>query len=530
MSFNSDSNDKFGIYLLKKGKRGLIRALFSRIGLIIVLLALQIGLLVAIYYWFEQKFQYFYIFTLIFSLAMVLWLLNSDADPTAKITWLVFITLFPVFGSVFYLYTKTDFGHRLLKRRLEKMMASSKSKFPQNESVREKLAAIDPGAGALARYIDYSGCYPIYECEGAEYFPSGESMWLKMLEMLKSAKKFIFLEYFIIDEGEMWAAILELLAEKAKEGVDVRVLYDGTCEFTTLPSNYPERLEGLGIKCRMFAPLTPFLSTYFNYRDHRKIFVIDGQVAFTGGVNLADEYINRVEKFGFWKDAGLMVRGSAVKSFTLMFLQMWYNDRMDLHQEYRSFLEASQPVSADSRGFVIPYGDNPIDNDKLAEKVYIDILNRTRSYIHIMSPYLILDGEMELAIKFAAERGADVKLILPGTPDKFVPYALAKTHYSSLLKSGVRIYEYAPGFIHSKVFVSDDREAVVGSINLDYRSLYHHFECAAYMFGTDCISDIERDFSETLKDCREVTFDTIKNEKLSIRLTGYIMKAVAPLI
>ena len=209
---------------------------------------------------------------------------------------------------------------------------------------------------------------------------------------------------------------------------------------------------------------------------------------------------------------------------------MWYNDRMDLHQEYRSFLDASQPVSSGSRGFVIPYGDNPIDNDKLAEKVYIDILNRTRSYIHIMSPYLILDGEMELAIKFAAERGADVKLILPGTPDKFVPYALAKTHYSSLLKSGVRIYEYTPGFIHSKVFVSDDREAVVGSINLDYRSLYHHFECAAYMFDTECISDIERDFSETLKDCREVTFETIKNEKLSIRLTGYIMKAVAPLI
>lgn len=530
MSFNSDSNDKFGIYLLKKGKRGLIHALFSRIGLIIVLLALQIGLLVAIYYWFEHKFQYFYIFTLIFSLAMVLWLLNSEADPTSKITWLVFITLFPVFGSVFYLYTKTDFGHRLLKRRLEEMMASSKSKFPQNESVRERLASIDPGAGALAKYIDYSGCYPIYECEGAEYFPSGESMWLKMLEMIKGAKKFIFLEYFIIDEGEMWAAILELLAEKAKEGVDVRVLYDGTCEFTTLPSNYPERLEGLGIKCRMFAPLTPFLSTYFNYRDHRKIFVIDGQAAFTGGVNLADEYINRVEKFGFWKDSGLMIRGSAVKSFTLMFLQMWYNDKMDLNQEYRSFLEASQPISAVSRGFVIPYGDNPIDSDKLAEKVYIDILNRTRSYIHIMSPYLILDGEMELAIKFAAERGADVKLILPGTPDKFIPYALAKTHYSSLLKSGVKIYEYAPGFIHSKVFVSDDREAVVGSINLDYRSLYHHFECAAYMFGTDCISDIETDFCKTLEDCREVTFETIKNEKLSIRLTGYIMKAVAPLI
>ena len=321
---------------------------------------------------------------------------------------------------------------------------------------------------------------------------------------------------------------MEILAQKAKEGVDVRMMYDGTCEFSTLPRDYPDRLKKLGIKCKIFGRLTPFLSTRYNYRDHRKILVIDGKVAFNGGTNLADEYINAITKYGHWKDATVMLQGAAVKSFTLMFLQLWsihekkwdFNEHLNIHAEL--------PVSA--AGFVIPFGDNPVDKNKVGECVYMDILNRAQRYVHIMSPYLILDGEMEMVLKFAAERGVDVTLILPGIPDKKAPYALAKTHYAPLLASGVRIYEYTPGFVHAKVFVCDDREAVVGTINLDYRSLYHHFECATYLYGVDCIADIEADYQSVLKQCRAVTTETIRHEKWTVKVSGIVLKAIAPLM
>ena len=278
----------------------------------------------------------------------------------------------------------------------------------------------------------------------------------------------------------------------------------------------------------MFSPLAPIVSTHYNYRDHRKIFVIDGKVAFNGGINLADEYIGRVKRFGEWKDTAVMLTGNAVRSFTLMFLQMWCFD--DKHADFQSFLEPVRPWTDAVEGFVAPFGDCPLDADKVGERVYMDILNRAQKYVHIMTPYLILDSETETALKFAAERGVEVSLILPGIPDKKIPYALAKTHYASLLASGVKIYEYEPGFVHAKVFVSDDREAVVGTINLDYRSLYHHFECATWMYGVPCVAQIEQDFQDTCKDCRQVTAKTIWKGYRRWKLIGNMMKVLAPLL
>ncbi len=305
-------------------------------------------------------------------------------------------------------------------------------------------------------------------------------------------------------------------------------MYDGTCEFSLLPHDYPKRLADFGIKCKVFAPAAPFISTHYNYRDHRKILVIDGHTAFNGGINLADEYINQIERFGHWKDTAVMLKGEAVKSFTVMFLQMWSMDQAE--HEIDHFLKYPvMPVNA-AKGYVIPYGDCPLDSDRLGERVYMDLLNRARKYVHIMSPYLILDGEMETALKYAAERGVEVQLILPGIPDKFIPYTLAKTHYASLMASGVEIYEYTPGFVHAKVFVCDSREAVVGTINLDYRSLYHHFECATYMHGTECIANIEEDFQDTLSRCRKATPETIKNEAWKVKITGFLAKVAAPLL
>ena len=306
-------------------------------------------------------------------------------------------------------------------------------------------------------------------------------------------------------------------------------MYDGTNEFATLPANYPHLLAEYGIKCRPFAPLTPFVSTHYNFRDHRKILVIDGKVAFTGGINLSDRYINIGSPYGHWKDTAIMLRGRAVDSFTLLFLQMW-NMGPD-EAEYQKYLAVpdSEPQSP-SPGWVIPYGDSPLDSYRVGEMVYSDILNRAERYVHIMTPYLILDGELETALRFAAHRGVDVELILPGIPDKPVPYALAKTHYAALLEAGVKIYEYTPGFVHAKVFVSDDCKAVVGSINLDYRSLYHHFECAAYMCGTPCIKDIEEDFVSTRSQCREVTLESLKDIKWYVKLLGSVTKAISTML
>lgn len=520
--------DTNGLSLLKRGQKGLVHAIFSRMGLFIILLLLQVSVLFSIFRWFENLLPQLLGGAALFTIVMVLYLLNSKIDSTAKITWLVVIMLLPVTGALLFLYTQSEIGHRVLKGRMEQLIQQTAALVPQNEETIVKLQKEAPGAAALAHYVNRNSCHPLWENTAVTYFPLGEEKWAEMLRQLEKAEHFIFMEYFIVDEGLMWGKILEILAQKAKKGVDVRVMYDGTCEFSTLPHDYPKRLRQLGIQCKMFAPVVPLISTHYNYRDHRKILIIDGQTVFNGGVNLADEYINHIEKFGHWKDTAVMLQGDAVKSFTLMFLQMWNINEKEA--EFEHFLEVPIVAPKQTAGYVLPYGDDPLDNDRVGERVYMDILNRATEYVHIMSPYLILDGEMETALKFAAERGVAVKLILPGIPDKSAPYSLAKTHYSSLLDSGVQIYEYTPGFVHAKVFVSDNREAVVGTINLDYRSLYHHFECATWMYGTTCIPEIEQDFQNTLLKCRKITPDTIWLGKKILKLEGGIFKVIAPLL
>lgn len=517
-----------GLRLIKKGQRGISHAIFSRFGLFLLLLFIQLMFLFGLFQRFEDFLPHILGGRTFFIFVMVICLLNSRLNPTAKITWLIVIMLLPVFGILLFLYTQSNIGHRALKKWLHDIIEETKEIIPQEAAVMESFAAESPGAASLARYMHRSGCYPVFAHTDVAYFPLGEDKFQEMLLQLETSEHFIFMEYFIVDEGVMWGTILEILAKKAAEGVDVRVMYDGTCEFSLLPHDYPKRLRKLGIKCKVFSPVMPFISTHYNYRDHRKILVIDGHTAFTGGVNLADEYINQKERFGHWKDTAVMLKGEAAKSFTLMFLQLWDMDERE--KEYAKFLSYPSRPGMQATGWAIPYADCPLDDDKLGERVYMDILNRSLKYVHIMTPYLILDGETETALRFAAERGVEVILLLPGIPDKYVPYALAKTHYPPLLDAGVKIFEYTPGFVHAKVFVSDDKEAVVGTINLDYRSLYHHFECACYLYKTGCIPDIEADFQATLKKCRQVTKETVRHEKWKVKMTGYLMKAVAPLM
>lgn len=514
--------------LAKPVKKGILRLIFSRFFLIALFLVLQVGIAVAAFLWFEKELPAILYVQAGFVFAMVVYLFNCSMDSSAKLTWIFIISIIPLAGAAMLLFTQMNIGHRMETELVKKQINNTLKKLDKDGRVLKAVEHDGSGTDDLCRYLNKTGCFPLYDRTQVTYFPLGEKKFEAMLEELEKAEKYIFMEYFIVEEGYMWGRILDILLRKAREGVEVRVMYDGMCEMSTLPPDYWKLLEEKGIHAKAFSAIKPVVSSHYNYRDHRKILVIDGKVAFNGGVNLADEYINRIERFGHWKDTAVMLKGPAARSFALMFLQMWYIGVEN--PDYDTWLSMPVDEYPDAKGCVMPYCDCPLDEYKAGEAVYIDILYRATDYVHIMSPYLILDGELETALRFAAQRGVDVKLILPGIPDKKVAYSLAKTHYRSLDEAGVKIYEYTPGFVHAKVFVSDDTKAVVGTINLDYRSLYHHFECATYMYRTDCISEIEKDYQETLRKCRPVTSESIKKEKLFYKIVGSLAKMISPLM
>ncbi|MGT2865625.1 cardiolipin synthase [Streptococcus fryi] len=514
--------------LLDKSRRGILRGIFSRTTIIVILLILQLLFIVSSFIWLDQYRFYVEIAENILRIGTVLYLINNRMDTTSKITWLLLILSLPLLGSLFLIYTKMDWGYRGMKRGILVSLHRGQPYLKQNLDVLAELQDAHSTTYNLVQYFRRTdGKYPVYKNTRVTYFPSGEAKFDEMKRQLLKAKKYIFLEYFIIDEGLMWGEILAILEQKVQEGVQVRVMYDGMIEMSTLSFDYKERLRAIGIEAKAFAPLSPFISTYYNYRDHRKLLVIDGQVAFNGGVNLADEYINEIERFGHWKDSAIMLEGEAVNSFVVMFLQMW--SVFEDNPEFDRYL-TEEHEHYEEEGFVIPYGDSPLDSDRVGENVYIDILNHARDYVYIMTPYLILDSELEHALRFASERGVDVRLIMPGIPDKKIPYYLAKTYYGSLLSSGVRIYEYTPGFVHSKVFLSDGIKGVVGTINLDYRSLYHHFECATYLYKTDCLEAINDDFIQTFRLSREITWLDWRQRPFYQKVIGVLIKMIAPLL
>ncbi len=524
---DKSGRDNTGIRLVEKSKRGILHVLFGRTMLIIVLFALQIFLLYEAFRSMRRFIPYIYGFLMVFYGAIIVRLVNKSSDPANKITWILLIVLLPPVGVALYLLSEFDLGHRMLNRRLSELISRTAPLQPDQSELRQRLMRENPDLGALSEYMWRTGYFAPYANTQVEYLPSGEAALEAILGMLDAAERFIFMEFFIVDEGVMWGQILQKLEEKIAQGVEVRLLYDGTCALFRLPYSYPKMLEQLGIQCKMFSPLRPVISTHYNNRDHRKILVVDGKTALTGGVNLADEYINAKELYGHWKDVAVLMRGEAVHAFTLMFLQMWNLNGKS--ESFSRYLEVKNPPVA-APGVVLPYGDSPLDDERVGEMVYLDIINRANRYVHIMTPYLILDSEMLTALCFAAKRGVEVVLMLPHIPDKKYAFALAKTHYRELLQAGVSILEYTPGFVHAKVFVSDDVKAVVGTINLDYRSLYLHFECAAYLYGVPAIGDIERDFRQTAARCQEIHLDDLRRERLTTRVMGWLLKVLAPLM
>lgn len=514
-----------------KKLRGLWKIIFGRTAIMVVLLLIQALMLFGGFAILGKHIIVLNSLLGVLGVIILIYIINARQNSSFKLMWIIFILAVPVVGVVFFIFTKLQLGTRHIASRINEIL-DEEALFlrPARDAVNKVLVASKQEFGFF-KYIYEKGNYPVYDNASVKYFPLGEDKFEEMIYQLEKAQDFIFLEYFIVDRGYMWDTVLEILTRKAKEGVEVRFIYDGTNTLSLLPKNYPERMEARGIKCKVFSPMTPFLSTHQNNRDHRKILVIDGHTAFTGGVNLADEYINKRERFGHWKDTAIMVKGEAVNSFTLMFLQMWNIDEKK-KENFGRYMYNKGYIEAGMRngGYIVPYGDSPFDDEELGKKIYLDILNRADDYVHIMTPYLILDEEMIDALIYAAQRGVDVKLILPHIPDKKYAYWLARTHYYELISEGVEIYEYIPGFVHAKVFVSDDEKAVVGSINLDYRSLFLHFECAAYIWKNPVVADIETDFQNTLKQCMKMSIKDCKEYNIFCRILGQVMRLIAPLM
>jgi len=510
----------------------LLKFIFSRKAVIALLIVIQLFILISSFFWLAEVYRVVYWIFTILGVILVLYILNTDENPAYKIAWIIPLLLVPVLTAMLYLFFKAQISSQLFRKVHQGKIDKTKHLLKAPESLLNEIHEKEPELYKISNYMYDFGHYSIYNNTKVSYFGSGEEKFEALKKELKKAEKFIFLEYFIIGEGKMWGEILSILKEKAENGVDVRVLYDGFGSQMILPDHYDRIVRSYGIKCKIFNRFRPFLSTAQNNRDHRKIVVIDGVTAFNGGINLADEYINEKNRFGHWKDTAVMLKGEAVWSFTLMFLQMWeLDEKTDTDYNAFSPVNNKNPDRAfESDGYVMPYGDSPIDRENVGELVYLDIINNAKEYVYITTPYLIMNNELMTAVGYAAKSGVDVRIITPGIPDKWYVYTIGQSYYSDLLKMGVKIYEYTPGFMHAKNFVSDDKTAVVGTINIDYRSLYLHFECATYMYKTQCVKDIKEDFLQTLTKCKKIDMNFCKNRPFFNKVMGGILKLFAPLL
>lgn len=504
--------------------------IFSRVAIVGILILLQIGLIISIIWRLSNYFLYFYIFCMLISIAIVIHLVSKNENPSYKLAWAIPIMMFPLFGGLFYIIAGNNRLGKKFTEKLEEVCSRTASYLVQDDEIITKLDQLDKNIGNQAKYIkDFAG-FPIYENTVTKYLSPGEEFFDVLIETIKKAEHFIFMEYFIIQEGSMWDTILGILEEKVKQGVEVRIMYDDIGSLATLPYRYEERIRAKGIKCQVFNPLAPVLNIILNNRDHRKITVVDGYLGFMGGINLADEYINSIKRFGHWKDAAIMIKGEAVWNLTMMFLQTWDFTAQE-HEDYnmyRPHVYHPQPFEGD--GFVQPYGDSPLDHETVGENVYLNLLHKAKDYVYICTPYLIIDNEMVTALSLAAKSGVDVRIVTPHIEDKWYVHILTRAYYEPLIKVGIKIYEYTPGFIHAKTFVSDDEVGIVGSINMDYRSLYLHFECGTWLYKTSTVLDIKADFEQILAVSQQVTLEECKRTKLTTRLLRSILRLFAPLM
>ena len=510
----------------KWGLKSLCSLLFSKIAIVSFLIILQMVFLVAVVVLLGDHFVWIYTTLMILSLAIVVWLVNKRENPAYKLAWVILILALPLFGGLFYLMFGNKGMPQKLVRRIRMVEKGAHRVSSPGGPLVQELAQLDPHCAAISSYITRTTGAPLWKNTSSEYFPIGEEMWRRMLEELSKAEKFIFMEYFILAEGEMWDSIFQILRQKAAAGVEVRFMYDDLGSIFTLPATYGDKLRAAGIQCEVFNPFQPHLNSMMNYRDHRKITVIDGNVGFCGGINIADEYINTYEKYGHWKDTGVMLKGDGVWNLTGMFLSLWnFSRQVDV-----DFVPFRPNRSWESDGFVQPFGDSPLDRVNVCEDVYMQIINRATRYVYMTTPYLILDNEMVTALQTAARSGIDVRILVPHLPDKWFVHQTTQSFYQQLLDAGVRIYEYTPGFVHAKMYVSDDNIAIVGTANMDYRSFYLHFECAVAFYHVKLVEDVRDDILHTLEQSFEIPKDYSRYVKLWKRIIRAFLRLFSPMM
>lgn len=506
------------------------RILFTRLTTISFAILLQIVIIFLAIALLGERFPVLFVFTTICSVIVVIWLGMKNDNPAYKLAWVTVILVMPVVGCTIYLL----WGNKRLPRKT-RIAAESFNSVSMEYRVRDTkairaLAEEDKDLAVTARYLDEIAGFPLWEHTEAEYFPTGEKMFTRLMEELNKAQEYVFMEYFIVQEGHMWDPIHALLRKKIRSGVDVYFIYDDIGCINTLPKGYDHILEDEGFHVHIVNPFRPRLNPAMNYRDHRKITVIDGKVAFCGGMNLADEYINEKERFGHWKDTAVMIEGQGVWNLTETFIRMWNfcsekkKDTLD-ERNYRHTIGVAR-----SDGYVQPFSDTPLDFENVSESFFLNVINHATDYVYITTPYLVIDHEMQSALCLAAKNGVDVHLITPGIPDKKTVFKVTRSYYLPLLEAGVKISEYTPGFIHAKNLVADDNVALVGTINMDYRSFYFHFECGVAFYHNSVISAVKEDFLHTLASSRGITYAAAKKISLWERICRSVLRLFAPLM
>ena len=514
-------NPKTGNKIRKVHKGTLSRIVFLALAAVLELLFIYF-----LFKYFNERASWIEGALRIISVIVVLEIVNYSHHLSSDMIWIIMIVISPIFGTIAYLLIGGNLFLSRTYRNIQWEAHSSHQYFMEDEAVQSEMdQRFDDYKGQFHYISDIAG-YPFYRNNECRYFGFGEESFSVMLQELRKAERFIFMEYFIIEEGYMWNSILEILEEKVQQGVEVRVMYDDVGSIMTLSQSYADVLEAKGIKCVTFNRVNPFINVIMNHRDHRKILVIDGKVGFTGGINLADEYLNIKKRFGVWKDNCLLIRGNAVWSMTITFLSNWNALRKEDY-DYARYRHIITEDSAD--GYIAPYADTPLDDELVGQYIYMNIINQARDYVYIATPYLIIDAEFINALILAAKRGVDVRIVTPGIPDKKVIWQITKSFYSQLIEGGVKIYEYTPGFVHSKIFVADDILCTVGTINLDYRSLYLHFENGTYIFDSHIINDVKND----MKSMFEVSHCyTAEEARLSLfkRFIINVMRLFSPLL
>ena len=507
-------------------KNGIGRLVFAAFSIL-----LEISLIVLLFTKLNQYATWINTLTRLVALILVLGIYGQHKTSTMKMPWIMLIMAFPIMGVILFLLVGLNGSTWKMRNRFQLIDSVLMPKLPQNHGILETMKEKDMDAATIAAYINrYSG-YPVYQNTDIRYFDDALKGLEAQLEDMSKAEKFIFMEYHAIENKDAWHRIQTVLEERIKAGVEVRVFYDDMGSIGFINTDFVEKMESVGIQCRVFNPFAPGLNFFLNNRDHRKITVIDGKIGFTGGYNLANEYFNLTHPYGQWKDTGVRLEGDAVKSLTATFLEMWNaikdSDKDDTDIE--KYLMTSN-YSAKENGYIQPYADSPMDEEQVGEEVYISMVNKANRYCYFMTPYLIITDEMTHALSLAAKRGVDVRIITPGIPDKKIIYGVTRSFYNSLVRNGVRIFEWKPGFCHAKMSIADDKMATCGTINLDYRSLYHHFENGCFMYDCNAVKEIKKDFDNTFTACREVTEQYQTGRSSILRLSQLFLRLFAQLL